>query len=465
MNRSIFSRLLTTNLTIFISFISVLTIILTLLYSNQMYQIERQNLQNIAIKTETLYLDSAKGKISESKLQDYIDAMAYVSKSKIFVLNIAKESIRELDNLDFIHSDLENYLYQDLNDILAGNEVFRNSQYSETFDTRMIFYGRPIISKGSIQGCIILFTPISIVTYNLRMMILIIAIISLISSLLVGIIVYLSSKRITRSIESVSNSALRIASGLSVDDLSKTGFIELNDLINSFNYMKSELNRIESDKKSFIQMISHEIKTPLTVISGYLEAIHDGVLDTNEIEDSLKIIYKETQRLTQLTKDIVTKTSQQDMDFYLEPSIFKLKPLLIDISSIAKVNVTKKIQFDIVCDDSITLYADENKIRQVLTNLISNSIKYSNKIVHILIECKIHSNQLCLSLSDDGFGIKKNDLDKLFDTYYRVKNAPNIEGSGIGLSIVKKLVELHKGTISIESDYKKGTTVFLYFPM
>lgn len=465
MNRSIFSRLLTTNLAIFLGFISVLTIVLTLLYSNQMYQQEKKNLQNIATKTETLYLDSSKGKIEALKLQDYIDAMAYVSKSKIFILNITQDSMKELQALEFTNDDLENYLYEDLTDILKGNEVFRNSQYSETFDTRMIFYGRPIVSKGVTKGCIILFTPVSLVNYNLRIMLLIIASISLLSSLLVSIVIYISAKRITRSIESVSNSALQIANGLSIEDLSTTSFSELNELIHSFNYMKTELTRIESDKKDFISMISHEIKTPLTVISGYLEAIHDGVLDPAEVSDSLEIIYKETQRLTLLTKDIVTKTRNQDMDFYLEPSIFKLKPLLEDMSVLAKINVNKDIHIQMICDDSITLYADENKFRQILTNLISNAIKYSNHTVHIQMGCQIIENKLCISLSDDGFGIKRNDLDKIFNTYYRVKNAPTIEGSGLGLSIVKKLVELHNGTIQVHSDYKKGTTVSLYFPM
>jgi signal transduction histidine kinase len=430
-----------------------------------MYQIEKKNLENIALKSETLYLDSVKGKIAVSKLQDYLDAMAYVSKSKIFILNITPESLYELSTLDFIQDDLESYLYEDLNDILKGNEVFRNSQFSKTFDTRMIFYGRPIIFEGSIEGCIILFTPISIVSYNLRMMVLIIASITLFSSLLVSLLVYISAKRITRSIEAVSTSALKIANGLSVEDLSKSGFIELNELINSFNYMRTELTRIEAEKKSFISMISHEIKTPLTVIGGYLEAIHDDILDDEEIEDSLQIIYKETQRLTQLTKEIVTRTTNQDMDFYLEPTIFKLNPLLHEVTALARVNRAKNINIEIDCDDSITLYADENKLRQIITNLLSNSIKYSPKTVTILIRCNMDSNQLCLSISDNGFGIRKSELENIFNAYYRVKNTPLIEGNGLGLSIVKKLVELHKGTIQISSEYKKGTTVALYFPL
>jgi len=465
LNRSIFSRLLTANLTIFIGLIALLTIILTVLYSNQMYQLEKKNLQNIAIKTETLYLDSAKGKIADAKLKDYVDAMAYVSKSKLFILNIDQASIENINVLNFSNTDLENYLYEDLKDILKGNEVFRNSQYSETFDTRMIFYGRPIISEGLVQGCIILFTPISIVNQNLRWILLIIATIALLSSLLVSFLIYMSAKRITRSIESVSESALQIANGLSIDDLSKTGFTELNALIDSFNYMKSELHRIESDKKSFIRMISHEVKTPLTVISGYLEAIHDGVLDTNEITDALEIIYRETQRLTTLTKNIVTQTTQNDLDFYLEPTIFKLKPILIDIATLAKVSTTKHIDIQITCDDSMTLYADENKLRQILNNLVSNSIKYSNTSVTIHLLCKISADQMQLCIIDNGIGMSKTELSKIFNMYYRVKNDPSLEGSGLGLNIVKKLMELHQGTIDVVSEYKKGTTVTLNFPV
>lgn len=465
MNRSIFSRLITTNLTLFIGFISLLTVVLTVLYSNQVYQSEKKDLQNIALKTETLYLDSQKGKIEETKLKDYIDAMAYVSKSKIMLLNIQESSLDDINDLYFSNSDLENYLYQDLKDILHGNEVFRNSQYSETYNTRMIFYGRPILSKGSIEGCIIIFTPISIVNQNLKLMILVIASIGLISSILVSLLIYLSSRRLTRSIENVSLSALKIANNLSFEDLSKTSYLELNELIDSFNYMKSELARIEADKKEFISIISHEIKTPLTVISGYLEAIHDGVLEKEEIDDSLEIIYKETSRLTQLTKEIVTRTTNQDMDFYLTPSIFKLKPLLLEMTALAKVNTKKEIRFTVECEDSVTMYADENKIRQILSNLISNSIKYSLQSVTVKIKCVLSADALHLYIEDNGIGIKKNDLDKVFHKYYRVKNTSSAEGSGLGLNIVKKLVELHRGTIDIQSEYKKGTTVILNFPL
>lgn len=443
----------------------MLTVVLTVLYSNQVYQSEKKDLQNIAVKTETLYLDSQKGKIEETKLKDYIDAMAYVSKSKIIILRIQESSLEDIKTLYFSDSDLENYLYEDLKDILQGNEVFRNSQYSETYNTRMIFYGRPILSKGTIEGCIIIFTPISIVNRNLKLMILVIASIGLVSSILVSLLIYLSSRRLTRSIENVSLSALKIANNLSFEDLSKTSYLELNELIDSFNYMKSELARIEADKKEFISIISHEIKTPLTVISGYLEAIHDGVLEKDEIDDSLEIIYKETMRLTQLTKEIVTRTTNQDMDFYLAPSIFKLKPLLVEMTALAKINTKKEIYFTVECEDSVTMYADENKIRQILSNLISNSIKYSLTSVNIMIKCILSSEALQLYIEDNGIGIKKNDLDKVFHKYYRVKNTSSAEGSGLGLNIVKKLVELHRGTIEIQSEYKKGTTVILNFPL
>lgn len=465
MKRSIFSRLLTTNLSLFIGFISILTVVLTVLYSNQVYQSAKKDLQNIAVKTETLYFDSLKGKIAETKLKDYIDAMAYVSKSKIMILNMTKASLQDIRNLNFSDSDMENYLYEDLKDILNGNEVFRNSQYSETFNTRMIFYGRPMLLESNIEGCIILFTPISIVNQNLKLMLLIIGSIGFLSSLIVSMFIFLSTKRLTRSIESVSHSALMIANDQSVEDLSTTGYKELNALVDSFNYMKKELARIEADKKEFISIISHEIKTPLTVIAGYLEAIHDGVLEDNEIQDSLEIIYRETQRLTQLTKEIVTRTTLRDMEFYLNPSIFKLKPILTEIVALAKVNVNKEILFNVECDEMITIYADENKIRQILSNLISNSIKYSHASVTITILCRVTSDQLVLTLQDNGVGIKKNDLEKVFHKFYRVKNDASAEGSGLGLNIVKKLIELHHGTVTIESEYRKGTTVILTFPL
>ncbi len=431
-----------------------------------MYQLERERLAGIAVKTESLYSNRQKGLIEKATLQDYMNAMAYVSKSKLYILNINDNNIKNLKDLDLANEDLDNYLYQDLKDILNGNEVFRNSQYTETFDTRMIFYGRPIIEDDQIKGAIIIFSPISSVTQNIRVMVTIILSISLFSIIIVGIILFVSAKKITKPIKLVRDSALKIANGDTIEDINKFSYSELNELIDAFNYMKSELIRIEDEKKAFISMISHEVKTPLTVISGYLEAIHDGVLDGNEVKESLDIIYKETNRLTKLTKEIVTKTSNQDLEFYLEPTIFKIKPLLEDTIKLSKVNNKKNIQFTLSCGENITIYADENKIRQVLSNLISNSIKYSNHTVNIAISCFVKNDYLCLQVEDNGFGIRKGDLEKVFKKYYRVKNiSDTCEGSGLGLSIVKKLIELHKGTIQISSEFKKGTIVTMWFPL
>ncbi len=465
MNKSIFSRLLITNLTIFIGLIVILTGMLTLLYSTQVYELEKQRLREITQKTESLYLDSTKGKIEALKLQDYMDAMAYVSKSKLYILNIHENNIQNLRDLDFANSDLDNYLYEDLNIILEGNEVFRKSTYTATFDTQMIFYGRPIVNDGQIEGVVVIFTPISTVVKNIRVMLMVIASVSIFFIAIVSGVLYMSAKKMTKPIEDISNSALAIANGEILEDITKTEYEELNALIDSFNYMKSELNRIDEDKKAFIGMISHEIKTPLTVVSGYLEAIHDGLLDKDELDESLEIIYRETKRLTLLTKEIVTKTRNKDMEFYLNPSFFKLKPILEEMIILAKVNITKQITFTLSCEDHTTLYADEKQLRQILSNLISNAIKYSGDSFHIALSCFEEEEQLCIRIEDNGFGIKKDELEKVFQKYYRIKNTiTQQEGSGLGLSIVKRLVDLHHGTIDITSTYKKGTIVTVKLP-
>lgn len=466
MNKSIFSRLLKTNLLILIGLIVALSFVLSYLYARHMYLIEKERMSDIALKTESLYINKQNGFISESSLQDYIDAMAYITRSKLYILNINENNINSLKNFELANEDLDQYLYQDLKDILKGNEVFRNSQYSETFNTRMIFYGRPIVIDGKINGQIIIFSPISSVNKNIQFMVTIIACIAIISMIIVGTLLFISAKKITKPISLVRDSALRIANGDAIEDISPSSYSELNELTQAFNYMKDELDRIESDKKAFISMISHEVKTPLTVISGYLEAIHDGILDTNEVKESLEIIYKETLRLTTLTKEIVTRTSNKDLELYLEPSIFRFKPLLEDIIKLSSINTKKQILFTIDCDENITIYADENKIRQVINNLISNSIKYSNSTVNIDISCFVKEDRLCLQVKDDGLGIKKSDLDKVFDKYYRVRNTSDLtEGNGLGLNIVRRLIELHRGTIDIFSEIKKGTTITMWFPL
>ncbi len=465
MKKSIFSRLLITNLSILLGLILVLSFALSFFYAKHMYQLEKERLADIALKTESLYSNMKEGLISDSTLQNYMDAMSYVSKSKIYILNISHATIENIKDLALDNEDLDNYLYEDLRDILDGNEVFRNSQYTQTFDTMMIFYGRPILIDDQIKGAIILFSPINTVNRNIRVMVTLLIGIALMSMILVGFLLLINARRITQPIQIVRDSTLRIANGETIEDILASDYDELNELTTAFNFMKNELLRIETDKNTFISMISHEIKTPLTVISGYLEAIHDGILNPEEISDSLEIIYRETNRLTKLTKEIVTQTSNKDLRLYLEATIFKLKPLLEESIQLSQVNTKKSIQITLACDDDITLYADENKIKQVLANLMSNAIKYTNSPVKISISCFVKEDFLCLQIQDNGYGIKKSDLDRIFENYYRVRNTEQIEGNGLGLSIVKKLIELHNGKIEITSELKKGTTVTMWFPL
>lgn len=466
MHQSIFSRLFSTHLAIFLAFIIALSIVLSILYSNQVYEQEHNRLSDIAKKTESLYLSMQNGVIDSAKMQHYMDAMAYVSKAKIYLLNLDQSSLEQLRGLELSNEDLDTYLYRDLHDILDGNEVIRNSQYSTTFETQMVFYGRPLISDGNILGAVILFSPNQNVVKNITIMVSIIIGIALISIIIVGVLIYINARQISRLIQQVRNSVMRIANGEATASISYSGYKELTALTEAFNYMNQELDRIDLDKRNFISMISHEIKTPLTVISGHLEAIHDGVFSPEEIQDSLDIIYRETRRLTGLTQSIVSQTRGIDTKIYLEPSIFKLKPLLQEISRLSESTSYKTVHISISCSDDLTLYADANKIRQILANLISNSMKYSNTTVNIAITCYTATDQLLIQIQDDGIGIKKSDLEHIFEQYFRVQYISDlIDGNGLGLSIVKKIMVLHQGTIGIESEYKKGTVVTLTFPL
>ena len=225
------------------------------------------------------------------------------------------------------------------------------------------------------------------------------------------------------------------------------------------------LNERENYRREFLGNVSHELKTPLFTVQGYLLTLIEGAADDKDIRDRyLERANIGVERLASIVKDLdmISKLESNDMYLSLEP--FNILEVIQNIFNLFEMKVKKKnmtLRFDKLYEFPIYVIADAAKIEQVIINLIENSIKYGkfNGIIMVTIE-NSPPNKILVKVEDNGEGIKKENLNRVFERFYRVDKSRSRDqgGSGLGLSIVKHIVEAHKEKISLKSEYGKGST-------
>ncbi|GIM46620.1 two-component sensor histidine kinase [Collibacillus ludicampi] len=241
---------------------------------------------------------------------------------------------------------------------------------------------------------------------------------------------------------------------------------ELGVLAESFNQMAHELKRIEQMRQDFITNVSHEIQSPLTSIRGFSIALKNNRIAESERQRYLDIIVTESERLSRLSKNLLSLASLESDHHPFHPKTFRLDEQLRRVIVASEPQWSQKnIEFHLTLP-RVRITADEDQLNQVWTNLISNSIKFTPQNGHIRVEIKESGNKIKVIISDTGIGISAEDQKQIFQRFYKADKSRNRtqSGSGLGLAIVKKIVELHRGHIEVQSEEGKGTTFIVSLP-
>lgn len=242
---------------------------------------------------------------------------------------------------------------------------------------------------------------------------------------------------------------------------------ELGELASALNYMAEEIVRSNQLKDDFISSISHELRTPLTGIKGWSETLTSGGFDPEETKIGVKIISKETDRLIGLVEEMLDIAKLQNNEMKLVTTRVNLKELLQEIMLNVWAKAEKKqiqLQLDDETDFPVHLIADGNRLKQVFLNVVDNAIKFShdNTWIHIVVLME-NNNEVIVKVADTGIGISEEHLRKVKDRFFQVNYLGG--GTGLGLAISQQLVELHQGTMGIESELGVGTTVTVMLPV
>lgn len=240
----------------------------------------------------------------------------------------------------------------------------------------------------------------------------------------------------------------------------------LGDVVKSVNKMALELGRLEQMRQEFISDVSHEIQSPLTSIRGFAQALHDDGLLPEERHHFLTIIETESTRLSRLTDNLLRLASLDAEQVKFAPKPYRLDRQIRDLILAAEPQWSGKgIDLDVSLAD-VTITADEDLLSQVWINLIHNGIKFTPDGGSIRISLQRRDGVIEFCIADTGIGIPEEDQARIFERFYKVDRSRerSREGSGLGLSIARKIIELHRGTIRLESKVGSGTTFIVTLP-
>lgn len=286
-------------------------------------------------------------------------------------------------------------------------------------------------------------------------------------SLLLG---YVLSKLILSPLQKVMKAAKKFSEGDYETRINITTNDEINDLIKTLNEMFFNLEKLEKLRKDLVANLSHELATPLTNIYGYLEAIDDNVIkDKAEQSRAILLVKKEAERLIRLTKELKNLTVLESDTFPLSPEQVDLNELIKTMKEKFTLKIEQKnINLREIFDPELpTVKIDPVKIEQVVFNLLDNAIKYSAEDGIIELKTWRESGRIAFSVKDSGPGIPEEDLPFIFERFYRVDKSRTKKdnSAGIGLTITKKIVEAHKGSIEIKSGRDQGSKFVVYLPI
>lgn len=464
MFKSIYFRLVSTYLTLFLVIVIIISFFSTSLFYKEFTSQTEENLKSAAEKTNSLMERYYNNEITKSELSAWIDAMGYISNIKIYILNPDTSILGQVSANENL--TVNEQLREDIKTAMNGTEVLRMTSVTlEPGLEEVVYITEPLKYHNTVSGVIMIFSPFTEVNKILKEAILTIVTVVVLVILIGTLAILRISVNISNPIKQISDYAKQIGKGIDVPDVEVDTEDEIAMLGNSFNEMKKEILATEQMRKEIVANVSHELRTPLTSIIGFIKGILDGVITKEEEGKYLQIAYEEANRLKDLTKDIVDVAKLESGNLSLNKENFVLNELVHDVY-IELSDMVKEKNLDFILDEKqkeIIVNADKSKIRQVLINIVNNSVKFTEK-GFISVTLDKEDNKAKIIIKDTGNGIQKDKIAYLFNKFYTANDYGSAtSGAGLGLNIVKNIIDMHEGNVKIESQIGEGTTVTVCF--
>ena len=409
------------------------------------------------------YSDIYQGKnIDLSTANPQLEAVATFLRAQVFVLDRTGAVVAETSPASHVGSSIEGF-----DPTAAGNHSYVIGDFFGTFDENMLSVIAPITGNFNTYGYVAIHMPIRLAEQGKNQFLNIVYVTAAFIFLLSLIILLVFTKTVYFPLKKITAGANEYAAGNLTHAIKVDTTDEMGYLANTLNYMSSELNKMEEYQKNFIANVSHDFRSPLTSIKGYLEAILDGTIPPEMYEKYLSRVISETERLHNLTESMLTLNSL-DAKGYLSRTNFDINRVIKDTAaSFEGTCSAKNISFDLVFSGNIQMvYADMGKIQQVMYNLLDNAFKFSHNDSTIYIQASNRYEKIFVSVKDTGIGIPKDSIKKIWERFYKtdLSRGKDKKGTSLGLSIVKEIIQAHGENIDVISTQGVGTEFIFSFP-
>ena len=383
-----------------------------------------------------------------------LDSLAVYLNSEIRIINPSGRLVLDTNS----PLDVENVVViENFDSTVTSGSYYTVGDFFGNFDSDVLTVFAPITSNYKVKGYVVIHTDMNDIQKSCNSLLnisyitlAILFLLSLIILIFFTEIVYIPLRKITHATEQYAAGNMHYEFQVDSED-------EIGYLASCLNYMASEIARSEDDQKKFVANVSHDFRSPLTSIRGYLEAMLDGTIPPEMHEKYITIVLNETERLTKLTNSLLTLNNLNTKGMLLDKTDFDINQVIRNTASTFEMILT---------GNEMYVHADMGKIQQVLYNLMDNAIKFSHHDSVIHIETSEKKNKLFVSVKDTGIGIPKEDLKLIWDRFYKsdLSRGKDKKGTGLGLSIVKEIINAHDEHINVISTPGVGSEFIFSLP-
>lgn len=398
---------------------------------------------------------------SEDYIDDVLKEYSLEIGSRILVVNPSHEVLFDT----FFNENQQQFIDNDeINSALNGNEM---ANIYEAEDQMLIYTAVPVIAQNQVTGAIFIASNADHIYTELNETMESVFIISFISVLITFLISLIFADIISEPLIKLNNGVKRIIEGDLSTELNLKENDELGQLSKSFNLMTTKLSQIEERRKKFVSNVSHELRTPMTS----LKILSDTILEKEDWDQEIYVEFmkdmnSEIDRLNNIIDDLLYLVEVEKDEVNFEYELTYINYLIENaINKLQPLADRKGLRLYFVPHEKVQIYVDKNKLFRALINLINNSIKYTNE-GSVRVEITTSKANVIIKVIDTGIGIPEEDIPYIFDRFYKVDKSRKRSKSstGLGLSIVQEIIQMHEGKIFVKSEVDRGTSFNIILP-
>ncbi|MGE5423385.1 MAG: sensor histidine kinase [Ignavibacteriales bacterium] len=464
--KSIWQRLLVTYMGIFLLTFLVMVLVLTQYLNGYYYELKQKQLMDQGQNVTQRITEFQQGNLSKDQLDLYVNAVSDAAGARIVAVDFGDEADSKSPTAGLSNLQSEGSFY-DLKTIKQGKTISRKRQFGTDSNMDVILVGLPIFSaQKNVVGAVLILSPLAEMRQTVTNVTRIIWGIAAAFMLAAGLLIYSTARRISAPIMAVSQAAVHIAEGGEEPDIEVPGQDEVSRMANSFNYMKNRLQQVEEMRQDLISNVSHELRTPLTTMGGFIQAMLDGKIKAEDQPRYLQLVRLETKRLARLVNDILLTAQVQSGNLELLKTSLYI-PDVVDevIQSLALESTDRDVKMIHNTKTQIPwINADRDRLKQIVLNIMGNALQHTPAGGNITVYYQIDDKYISTMICDSGYGIPEDKIGMIFEKFYRADSDRSPTGSGLGLSIVRHLVELHAGKVTATNNIDHGVTMTFSLP-